>query len=78
MEDLMRRTDEFLDVLSAERFVVLASRQRRHLVVRALHEPTGRIAAFTVAVSPSDHRSLLNFRGQVRRTARKLEDENVG
>lgn len=65
-----RRIQAALDVLTSEGFVIDDYRMSRHLVVKATH-PAGVASVFCTSLIPSDHRTLLNFRSEVRRALKK-------
>jgi hypothetical protein len=65
----MRRSP-YLTVLKDAGYRVLAARQHKHYVARCM-SPGGEVEVFTIPVSPSDHRGILNFRAQVRRRLRQ-------
>lgn len=55
-----------LDVIEAEGFTVDEVRYGKHLVVKASH-PDGLRQVFVTSLTPSDFRTLRNFRSEIRR-----------
>jgi hypothetical protein len=64
-----RRIRTAIDLVVAEGFCIDEIRNSKHTVVKA-HHPDGTKRVFTIPGTPSDFRSLRNFRSQVRRSLR--------
>ena len=60
-------------VLKGEGFSVDDYRLSKHLVMKASH-PCGLAKVFTTSASPSDSRTLLNFRSEIRRALKEHTD----
>lgn len=70
----MRRLRDLIEMVEAEGLKVCASSVKgTHIRLRCAR-PNGEQADFITATTPSDHRSMLNFRATIRRFARGLLD----
>lgn len=61
-----------LDVIEGEGFTVDEVRYGKHLVVKASH-PSGLRRVFITSFTPSDFRTLRNFRSEIRRALKGSE-----
>ena len=61
-----------LGVIKAEGFTVDEVRYGKHLVVKASH-PSGLRRVFCTSFTPSDFRTLRNFRSEIRRALKGSE-----
>jgi alpha-D-ribose 1-methylphosphonate 5-triphosphate synthase subunit PhnL len=69
---MMTRTiREFIDMIRAEGFAVTEIFHGRHVRARVTYRGQHRV--LTVPVSPSDHRATMNYKSQLRKLKRELE-----
>jgi hypothetical protein len=64
---------ERMDIIVQEGFTILDTQQAKHFKVRAAYR--GREHTIVFPVSPSDHRSLVKFRGDLSRLKRSIDME---